>query len=132
MSEREDNIAIPTADSAEPANESSAAVESAAAATASIKARLAQNRNLPKRIDEVRQLQLDQDDKILKLDQELVALKRQSISGDNGIPVIAKALAKQEKLVENLEKKCALLEKSVLAMNTQLTKVCSIISELGE
>jgi hypothetical protein len=34
--------------------------------------------------------------------------------------------------VENLEKKCALLEKSVLAMNTQLTKVCSIISELGE
>jgi hypothetical protein len=132
MSEREDNIAIPTADSAEPANESSAAVESAVAATASIKARLAQNRNLPKRIDEVRQLQLDQDDKILKLDQELVALKRQSISGDNGIPVIAKALAKQEKLVENLEKKCALLEKSVLAMNTQLTKVCSIISELGE
>jgi hypothetical protein len=132
MSEREDNIAIPTADSAEPANESSAAVESAVAATASIKARLAQNRNLPKRIDEVRQLQLDQDDKILKLDQELLALKRQSIGGDNGIPVIAKALSKQEKMVENLEKKCALLEKSVLAMNTQLTKVCSIISELGE
>jgi chromosome segregation ATPase len=116
--EREDNLANPkkTTDDA---------FEAAVVSAASIKARFAANRELPNRVDG---LQKD----LLDLNQQLVALKRASVGGGSEVGVLAKALQKQEKVVEGLSKKCDMLEKLAVAQNDQIKKLCSMISELSE